>query len=857
MSIPENDSTRPKKSSKEIIFTVLRQISYTKLFKKYTSGNFSFSKISINHLIFSATCQIVARFKDFLIYDDNTEFIHRFYPREDANPRLKKIFLFYETYSKIFPNYLVLKENKYLYRNIRKKQKMINAINAIRKEEKENKKKLGVLDSEKNIENNKNQLFTRKIKDEIKIFQKNLSGKLYKNSLDSDNNKEDDTLVINPNSISISILNWKEFEKNNFNNLNGKEINNMDINSFIINNTNDESITKMIGILNDNKIYIKDLPNIFLENKNSIAIRPNIKKQNVKITNKKDNKTGNNIQYNKNQLQKYLKTSSNATTNSSLLSKKNKKKSATLSSNKIKKEIQNTNENNIIKENIKDKETSKKIVLYKKGNENININNKIYNLISPKNQILKYKKKFSTTNSKINIQKTPLYKCKLRKVIKKAIIGNNSEKKDKNICSNHFIHTKTIYNKNKQDLNQKVETKDCDFISSNNNITKKLLTEKNPNLITGDLVNKEQNTDGNIVHVNLRDIIKNEQNIRKKKIFSTAKKPQKSGGLLLKFIKNKPESNIIGKNIKFNENKSEQNLNQLVNLNCNKLKFNTYRPRNDNLISKQKTEENYKIKYKNLLKSKENKSKINTIFKNVQNKLYKNQEENSNTKVNNLKKNVKINKRRNIYYINILINNSNDEMNKICNSKIVKFHTYGNSKIINEKQLTPFKKQKLDKNSKNISSKNNKKNNDIKILKTISNDEIPKKYKRFLNYKTLSKSNNNSKKNDIFLNRIKSTKNNKRENSLNDKKKHLVKTPDVNKTKSELFKKNKTITNRKFINLKNMKERHLPKQNVMSSYTIKVNKAYVNLKKNLVPSNEKFKKSMSNKINSIIKRIVK
>ena len=371
MSIPENDSTRPKKSSKEIIFTVLRQISYTKLFKKYTSGNFSFSKISINHLVFSATCQIVARFKDFLIYDDNTEFIHRFYPREDANPRLKKIFLFYETYSKIFPNYLVLKENKYLYRNIRKKQKMINAINAIRKEEKENKKKLGVLDSEKNIENNKNQLFTRKIKDEIKIFQKNLSGKLYKNSLDSDNNKEDDTLVINPNSISISILNWKEFEKNNFNNLNGKEINNMDINSFIINNTNDESITKMIGILNDNKIYIKDLPNIFLENKNSIAIRPNIKKQNVKITNKKDNKTGNNIQYNKNQLQKYLKTSSNATTNSSLLSKKNKKKSATLSSNKTKKEIQNTNENNIIKENIKDKETSKKIVLYKKGNKSV------------------------------------------------------------------------------------------------------------------------------------------------------------------------------------------------------------------------------------------------------------------------------------------------------------------------------------------------------------------------------------------------------------------------------------------------------------------------------------------------------
>ena len=58
---------------------------------------------------------------------------------------------------------------------------------------------------------------------------------------------------------------------------------------------------------------------------------------------------------------------------------KNKTRIKQLNDEKIKKEIQNTNENNIIKENIKDKETSKKIVLYKKGNENININNKIYN----------------------------------------------------------------------------------------------------------------------------------------------------------------------------------------------------------------------------------------------------------------------------------------------------------------------------------------------------------------------------------------------------------------------------------------------------------------------------------------------
>ena len=331
MSSSNIDSKNPRKSSKEIIFKVLRQISYTKLFKKYTSGKFSYSKISVNHLIYSDTCEIVARFKDFLIYDDNTEFIRRFYPAEEANPRLKKILIFYETYSKIFPNYLVLKENKYLYRNIRKKQKMINAINEIKKEEKENKKKLGIK-SEKNDENfKKNELFTKKIKDEIKIFQKNLCGKIYKNSFDTDNQNEEDTLLINNNSISISILNWKEFEKNNFDKINEKE-NNKDIDSFITNKTN-ESITKMLSILNDNKIYIRDLPKIFMENKN---LDQNVKKQNIKI-NKKNIHNGNKkTKYNKNEISNYAKTSFNATSSSTFLSKKIQKRPLASSNNRTK-----------------------------------------------------------------------------------------------------------------------------------------------------------------------------------------------------------------------------------------------------------------------------------------------------------------------------------------------------------------------------------------------------------------------------------------------------------------------------------------------------------------------------------------
>ena len=163
---------KSKKSSHEAIFNVLRQISYTKLFKKYSSGDYSYNKIIINNLVFNQNCLAVARFKDFLIYDDNTEFLRRFYANKDRKQRLTKILNFYEKYSKIFPNYLVLKENKYLYRNIRKKQKMIDAFNEIKREEKENKKKLK--NKEKDKKNDLNELFSKKIKNEIKEFKKNI-----------------------------------------------------------------------------------------------------------------------------------------------------------------------------------------------------------------------------------------------------------------------------------------------------------------------------------------------------------------------------------------------------------------------------------------------------------------------------------------------------------------------------------------------------------------------------------------------------------------------------------------------------------------------------------------------------------
>ena len=102
------------------------------LFKKYSDFKYSYSLICTNNLISNEKCQIVARFKDFLIFDDLTEFLHEFCPKKKLTSKLKYIFDFYTSYSRIYPNYIIIPENKFLYKNLRKKQKVIDENNALK-----------------------------------------------------------------------------------------------------------------------------------------------------------------------------------------------------------------------------------------------------------------------------------------------------------------------------------------------------------------------------------------------------------------------------------------------------------------------------------------------------------------------------------------------------------------------------------------------------------------------------------------------------------------------------------------------------------------------------------------------------
>ena len=491
-------------SSRATVFRVLRQIAYTKLFKKYTSGNFSYHKILANNLIFNDTCRIVARFKDYLIFDDNTEFLRRFYTNEESNPRLDRILTFYETYSKIFPNYMILKESKYLYRNIRKKQKMIDAVNEIKREEEENRKKMKQNNGK--IDKDLNELFTKTVKEEIKTFQDNSNFEKYKNPFDSDNEDE------NENSISISVMNRKMFFENLDNKLStgvcstteimGDRNNSNSIHeSFVANETN-HSISGILNILNDNKIYINDLPKLIEFNnysKNSQKLKNNQKKP-IKTLKKnspekKVSKNNNQLVSSNNKLEKQnnkkskkyeisSKQNNNRNISNTSLVNKNYSKHHYLSTTGFKKlSTPSTASGSVFvnntEKNLKELNQYQNIII-PKGNTVININNNYYEQVASStlpmgyytNQNLKISDNLNNNNNSSNFKKPNTNKnCKNSKsnlvqttekkpLQSKALKKKNIEENiNKNSLKHHCkqISQDFIYQKNQNIKNDKSE----------------------------------------------------------------------------------------------------------------------------------------------------------------------------------------------------------------------------------------------------------------------------------------------------------------------------------------------------------------------------------------------------------------
>jgi hypothetical protein len=121
-----NSHINSQRTNSPGFLTFLNKKTQFSIADKYQTTNDAFNKHVVNNLIFNETSKVVAQFKDFLIFEDSSEFLKRMYSNEEVGQRLQKICEFYENYSKIFPNYTVFYESKYIYKNIRRKQKLID-----------------------------------------------------------------------------------------------------------------------------------------------------------------------------------------------------------------------------------------------------------------------------------------------------------------------------------------------------------------------------------------------------------------------------------------------------------------------------------------------------------------------------------------------------------------------------------------------------------------------------------------------------------------------------------------------------------------------------------------------------------
>ena len=109
-------------------FLSLENRARFKLIKRYNKPVSYHNVKIINDILYNEKTHYVEQFKEYLIYEDYNEFLKRFYSSYEINLKLKKILVFYEKYSKIYANYTVIPESRYMYKNIKRKQKMIDQM---------------------------------------------------------------------------------------------------------------------------------------------------------------------------------------------------------------------------------------------------------------------------------------------------------------------------------------------------------------------------------------------------------------------------------------------------------------------------------------------------------------------------------------------------------------------------------------------------------------------------------------------------------------------------------------------------------------------------------------------------------
>ena len=131
----------------------------------------------VNDIIYNDNTHLVSIFKDYLIFDDISEFLKRYYTKSETKTRLTKIYSFYDKYSKVFPNYITLEENKYMFKNIERKQIAIDErqqfFQDLEEKEKVNQQKSKTSNLSQLFDQDSNQMFDSKFVDSVANIKTN------------------------------------------------------------------------------------------------------------------------------------------------------------------------------------------------------------------------------------------------------------------------------------------------------------------------------------------------------------------------------------------------------------------------------------------------------------------------------------------------------------------------------------------------------------------------------------------------------------------------------------------------------------------------------------------------------------
>lgn len=253
---------------------------------KYAKPESYYNSIIIEHIIHNEPGHIVAEFKDFLILGDINEFLQNYYKTKESKYILPKIFEYYINCSVIFPNYVILPESQYIYKNIQKKQKVIDIQQE--QEDKEEKIKKGVMKTEK-----KEDIFTTQILDSI-LNQTDTSGIKQYFGVSTDGNSVGDHLskIIegiqyyeNNNISDLKPKNhlYKNYEKINLNDsffknkIEQPTINGSNKNNEVIQNNNNikEKVIKEKDLKNTNQFETENNNNFKTSKKQSLILNKN------------------------------------------------------------------------------------------------------------------------------------------------------------------------------------------------------------------------------------------------------------------------------------------------------------------------------------------------------------------------------------------------------------------------------------------------------------------------------------------------------------------------------------------------------------------------------------------------------